>query len=50
VQATNWDAVRADLNDLGCALTAPLLSPDETAEISALYNDYPRFRFTVNMQ
>jgi hypothetical protein len=50
VQATDWDSVRAGLGDLGCALTGPLLSPGETTGISALYNDYPRFRSTVNME
>jgi len=39
VEAADWDNVRADLDNCGCALTGPLLSPAESAEISALYRD-----------
>jgi len=49
VEATDWDHVRTDLDNCGCALTGPLLSPAESAEISALYRDNSRFRSTVNM-
>jgi hypothetical protein len=49
VAATNWDTVRDDLDASGCALTGPLLSPQEAAEIAALYPDDTRFRSTVNM-
>jgi uncharacterized protein len=49
VEAADWDHVRADLDSCGCALTGPLLSPEESAEISALYRDNSRFRSTVNM-
>ncbi len=49
VEAVDWQAVHAGLDSSGCALTGPLLSPDETAEIRALYPDDSRFRSTVNM-
>ena len=49
VEATDWDAVRAALDSVGCALTGPLLSPAQAAEISGLYGDSSRFRATVNM-
>jgi hypothetical protein len=49
VSATDWDSVRADLDAYGCGLTGPLLSPDEAAQIAALYDDDSRFRSTVNM-
>jgi len=49
VEAVDWQTVHAGLDRSGCALTGPLLSPDETAEISALYPDDSRFRSTVNM-
>lgn len=49
VEAVDWQTVHADLDSSGCALTGPLLSPDETAEISALYPYDSRFRSTVNM-
>jgi hypothetical protein len=47
--AVDWSAVRADLDRYGCALTGPLLTPREAAEIAALYPDDARFRSTVNM-
>ena len=49
VSATDWDSVRADLDAYGCGLTGPLLTPDEAAQIAALYEDDSRFRSTVNM-
>ncbi|HWG65029.1 MAG TPA: 2OG-Fe(II) oxygenase [Streptosporangiaceae bacterium] len=49
VDATDWDAVRVDLDTYGCGLTGPLLSPAEAAEIAALYSDDLRFRATINM-
>jgi uncharacterized protein len=49
VDATDWAAVRADLDNYGCGLTGPLLEPDESAAIGALYGDDSRFRSTVNM-
>ncbi|HEU5418799.1 MAG TPA: 2OG-Fe(II) oxygenase [Streptosporangiaceae bacterium] len=50
VAATDWAAVRADLDAYGCALTGPLVTPDEAAQIAALYPDDSRFRSTVNME
>ena len=49
VSATDWNSVRADLDAYGCGLTGPLLTPDEAAQIAALYDDGSRFRSTVNM-
>ena len=49
VAAVDWDAVRAELDEYGCALTGPLLTPDEAAAIAGLYADEKRFRSTVNM-
>ena len=49
VSATDWDRVRAGLDAYGCGLTGPLLTPDEAAQIAALYDDGSRFRSTVNM-
>ena len=49
VSATDWDSVRADLDACGCGLTGPLLTPDEAAQIAALYDDDSRFRSTINM-
>ncbi len=49
VSATDWDGVRTDLDAYGCGLTGPLLTPDEVAQIAALYEDDTRFRSTINM-
>jgi uncharacterized protein len=50
VNATDWDAVRADLDAYGCGLTGPLLTPAEAGAIAALYPDDARFRSTVDMK
>jgi len=47
--STDWDSVRADLDAYGCGLTGPLLTPEEAAQIAALYDDHSRFRSTINM-
>jgi uncharacterized protein len=49
VDAVDWATVRSELDDYGCALTGPLLTPDEAAEIASLYPDVSRFRSTVDM-
>ncbi|MET4432684.1 MULTISPECIES: 2OG-Fe(II) oxygenase [unclassified Mycolicibacterium] len=49
VEAVDWTGVHADLDAIGCALTGPLLSADEAAEIASLYPDDDRFRSTVHM-
>jgi hypothetical protein len=46
---TDWDAVTAEVNEYGCALLPPLLTPDECAGIAALYDEQDRFRATVTM-
>jgi uncharacterized protein len=50
VSATDWTAVRADLDTYGCGLTGPLLSPAEAGAIVAMYDDDSRFRSTVSMR
>ena len=49
VAGADWDAVTAEVNDLGCALLPQLLTPTEAARIAALYEDVSRFRATVDM-
>jgi hypothetical protein len=49
VEAAHWDTIRSELDSFGCALTGPLLAPDEAADIAALYTDDSRFRSTINM-
>jgi hypothetical protein len=49
VDACDWPGIGAELEAYGCALTGPLLTGDEAAEIAALYPDDTRFRSTVSM-
>ncbi len=49
VAEADWDRIRHNLDDYGCALTGPLLTPAEAEQIASLYGDDTRFRSTVNM-
>ena len=49
VHGLGWDQLAGELNELGCALTEPVLSPAECAEIAALYADDDLFRATIDM-
>jgi hypothetical protein len=47
--ALDWGQLAGDLNELGCALTEPVLSPAECGQIAALYHDDQLFRSTIDM-
>jgi hypothetical protein len=49
VDASDWSSIGADLDNYGCALTGPLLSPAETHDMAALYAEASRFRSTIDM-
>ncbi|MGA5544909.1 2OG-Fe(II) oxygenase [Mycobacterium sp. NPDC051198] len=49
VAAADWDAIRSDLDSVGCALTGPLLTAAEADRIAALYPDEHLFRSTIDM-
>jgi hypothetical protein len=49
VTAADWTRIATELDDLGCGLIGPLLEPDETKQIAALYGEDDRFRSTVDM-
>ncbi|MBY8878744.1 2OG-Fe(II) oxygenase [Actinacidiphila acidipaludis] len=49
VAATDWDAVGAELDAHGSALTGPLLTAGECHAIAGLYDDESLFRSTVDM-
>jgi uncharacterized protein len=49
VDAADWEAVAADLNDAGGALLPPLMSPSECAAVRGLYGDDRLFRATIDM-
>lgn len=50
VDTVDWNEVRDELDRYSCALTGPLLTADETAEIASLYPDIARFRSTIDMR
>jgi len=45
----DWPGITRELDALGCALTGPLLRPEETAQIASLYDQDELFRSTINM-
>src|SRR4051795_897460 len=48
VDALPWDALHAELDDRGFAVTEPLLTAAECDDLAALFDD-GRFRSTVDM-
>jgi hypothetical protein len=49
VDGADWDAVTADMNDVGGALLPELLTPDQCASVIDLYPDDILFRSTIDM-
>lgn len=45
----DWKAIEQSLWERGCALTPQILTPDECADLVALYKDDSRFRSRVDM-
>jgi hypothetical protein len=45
----DWGALAAELSDYGCAVIEKLLSPEECAEIAALYPHEEHFRSHIHM-
>src|SRR5919109_12713 len=50
IDALDWSAMAAALDERGYATTGPLLDPDACADLIALYADASRFRSRVVMQ
>jgi hypothetical protein len=46
----DWAAIGAEVDAYGCAITPPLLTGEECAEIADLYDDAGRFRSTIDME
>lgn len=46
----DWTALAGEMDAYGSALTPPLLTKDECADISALYGEVERFRSTIDME
>ncbi len=49
VDRLDWASITAGLDDVGVALTEPVLGPGECGSLIALYDDDARFRSTVDM-
>jgi hypothetical protein len=49
VAAADWHRIGGELDELGCGLIGPLLTPDECAALRAVYPDHARFRSTIDM-
>ncbi|PXX59149.1 hypothetical protein DFR70_11266 [Nocardia tenerifensis] len=49
VDAQAWPALIEEIDAYGCAQTGPLLSPDECAEFTEMWDDTARFRSTIDM-
>ena len=49
VDAADWGQLAGELGDYGGALTPALLTPGETEQIAALYDQDDRFRATIDM-
>ncbi|WP_369251481.1 2OG-Fe(II) oxygenase [Streptomyces sp. R41] len=49
VDSQDWDALTAEVNEYGHALTGRLLTPDECTAMAGLYDEPERFRTTVDM-
>lgn len=49
VAAADWATAARELDESGCALLPPLLTPAECAGIAALYDQPGRFRATIDM-
>jgi uncharacterized protein len=50
IEALDWGSAEQSLSERGYAVTAPILSPAECAELTALYNDTSRFRSHIIME
>ncbi|MGO4446009.1 2OG-Fe(II) oxygenase [Mycobacterium sp. 2YAF39] len=50
VDAGDWEAITAELNDFGGAMLPRLLTDDEAGEIQRLYSDDHMFRSTIDMR
>jgi hypothetical protein len=49
IDAADWDALTAEVNEYGCALTGQVLTPGQCREIAKLYDEAERFRSTIDM-
>lgn len=50
VASQDWSALTTELDHAGSALTGPVMTPAECAQIIEMYDDDARFRSTINME
>jgi hypothetical protein len=50
IEALDWTGAELSLSERGYAVTKPILSPAECAELTALYDDASRFRSHIIME
>jgi uncharacterized protein len=50
LEGLDWQGIEAQLDDLGHALTGPLLTPEACRAIARLYDDPARFRSRIDMR
>jgi uncharacterized protein len=50
IEALDWSGAEQSLSERGYAVTTPILSPAECADLAALYNDESRFRSHIIME
>src|SRR6266853_878196 len=50
IDELDWSGAEQSLSERGYAVTAPVLSPAECAELTALYSDASRFRSHIIME
>ncbi|MEW1843659.1 2OG-Fe(II) oxygenase [Nonomuraea angiospora] len=46
----DWAKLAEEVNSYGCALTPPVLTPEECKEIAGLYDEVGLFRSTIDME
>ncbi|MGH8869200.1 MAG: 2OG-Fe(II) oxygenase [Actinomycetes bacterium] len=49
IAALDWDAMSRDMDDLGCALSTPILTPEECGQIVDMFDREELFRSTIDM-
>ena len=49
VEGLDWTRMTEDMNELGCALTSPILTPEQCAEFVSMFEQDELFRSTIDM-
>ncbi len=49
VEELDWTRMTKDMNELGCALTSPILTPEQCVEFVSMFEHDELFRSTIDM-